>query len=103
DSDLRVTGQKDLVNERAHLWIQNKNHTWRKVVDDSATSGLSGTVSIGGFPPNNSLNLEWHYFTTQGIPNIVRDNSTTDASGRLTLTLPSDPDLTDVAVKVGDY
>ena len=103
DSDLRVTGQKDLVNERAHLWIQNKNHTWRKVVDDSATSGLSGTVSIGGFPPNNSLNLEWHYFTTQGIPNIVRDNSTTDASGTLTLTLPSDPDLTDVAVKVGDY
>lgn len=30
---LRVFGQKDLANSRAHLWIDNKPYNWKAVVD----------------------------------------------------------------------
>ena len=41
------------------------NHTWRKVVDKSADTGLKGSVSLTSFTPNTTLNLDWHQFTTQ--------------------------------------
>jgi hypothetical protein len=103
DGNLRVTGQKDLVNDRAHLWIQNKNHTWRRVVDNNAQTGLSGTVTISGFDANMTLPVQWHQFTTQGIPTIVNSTAVTDGAGNLTLTLPSNPDIADVALKIGSY
>ena len=103
DANLRVTGQKDLVNNRAHIWIQNRNHTWRKVVDKRAGTGLKGSVSMAGFTPNTTLNLEWHQFTTQGTPKIVTGSATTDADGKLTLNLPTDLSISDAAVKIGDY
>ena len=31
--DIRVLGQKDLVNNRAHLWVDNAPYTWKAVVD----------------------------------------------------------------------
>ena len=103
DTNLRVTGQKDLVNNRAHIWIQNSNHTWRKVIDKNATTGLKGSVSMTGFAPNTTLNLEWHQFTTQGTPKIITSSATTDASGKLTLNLPTDLSISDAAIKIGDY
>jgi hypothetical protein len=103
DGNLRVTGQKDLVNDRAHLWIQNKNHTWRRVVDNNAQTGLSGTVTISGFDANKTLPVQWHQFTTQGIPTIVNSTAVTDGAGNLTLNLPSNPDIADVALKIGSY
>lgn len=30
---LRVYGQKDLVNNRAHLWVDNSEYTWKAVLD----------------------------------------------------------------------
>jgi hypothetical protein len=102
DTNLRVTGQKDLANNRAHIWIQNKNHTWRNVVDGSAETGLTGSASIAGFSPNTTLNLEWHQFTTQGAPQIVTRSVTTDADGTLTIDLPADPAIADAAVKIGE-
>lgn len=103
EANLRVTGQKDLVHNRAHIWIQNSDHTWRKVVDKSANTGLKGSVSMAGFTPNTTLNLEWHQFTTQGTPKIVTSSATVDANGKLTLNLPTDLSISDAAVKIGDY
>ena len=103
DGQLRVTGQKDLVNNRAHLWIQNTNHTWRRVVDNTAQTGLSGTVTLTGFGANKTLPVQWVQFTTQGTPNTVNDTAVTDGSGKLILNLPSDPAISDVAVKIGSY
>lgn len=103
DPFLRATGQKDTAKDRAHLWIQNKSHTWRNVVDGVRNvSGLSGTVRVDGFTPNTSLNLEWHEFTTEGIPSIVLDSATTGSNGELILNLPTNPDITDVGIKIGD-
>jgi hypothetical protein len=103
DSELRVTGQKDLVHNRAHVWIQNKHHTWRRVVDGDAQTGLRGTVTISGLSPSMTLPVEWHQFTTQGVPNIVTSTASTDSEGTLTLNLPTDPFISDVAIKIGSY
>ncbi len=59
NTDIRVLGQKDLVNGKAHLWIQNMQHSWRNVVDGIPIMSLSGQVEIAGFQPNQSYSLQW--------------------------------------------
>ena len=101
---LRVVGQKDTVNNRAHLWVQNNRHTWRSAVNGTrGTSGMSGTVEMNGFSPQMRLKVEWHEFTTQGEPSIRLSTVTTDSNGNIFLNLPSDPKITDVGIKIGDY
>jgi hypothetical protein len=56
---LRVAGQKDLVDGRAHLWIQNKQHTWRNVVDGVSIAPVSGSVTIPGFQAGQTYNVQW--------------------------------------------
>jgi hypothetical protein len=104
DHNLRVTGQKDTLNNRAHLWVQNKEHTWRNVVDGVAgISGLKGTVSLEGFRPGIKLKITWYVFTTQGTPNIYDTSITTGSDGRVVLSLPADPQVTDAGIRLGDY
>ncbi len=101
---LRVVGQKDTSANRAHLWVQNKNHIWRNVVDNLPNlGGLSGTVSLGGFTPNTTLAVTWHEFTTAGVPSLHPASVTTNAAGVLTLALPANPQITDVGIKIGTY
>jgi hypothetical protein len=45
---LRVLGQKDLTNNWAHLWVDNKSHTWKNVVDRVPRTRASGQISITG-------------------------------------------------------
>jgi len=59
DARLRVWGQKDLVNGRVHLWVQNSNHTWNNVVDGSPISPISAKITLSGFQPTASYILEW--------------------------------------------
>jgi hypothetical protein len=104
DSSVRVTGQKDTNNGRAHLWIQNVDHTWRNEVDGiDDISGLSGTVTIAGFAANKNFDIEWHEFNSQGIPTIEYSSTTSDETGTIVLDLPADPQITDVGIKIGDY
>lgn len=56
---LRVWGQKDLVNGRAHLWIQNAGHTWLAVANGGAIPPLSGMIRINGFQPAALYTLQW--------------------------------------------
>lgn len=104
DPKMRVTGQKDLANQRAHLWVQNRQHTWRNVVDEAEDiSGLAGTLILGGFNPNTPLPVEWHEFTTQGLPVIRSNTVVTDGDGNIVLELPGDMQITDVGIKIGTY
>ncbi len=104
DPDLRVVGQKDTVDERAHLWVQNKNHTWRNVVDGvNNISGLSGTVTLSGFTPNSTLSVQWYEFTTQGVPDIQTSTVDANGAGNIVLNLPTGPQISDVGIKIGDY
>jgi hypothetical protein len=99
--NLRLTGQIDLENQRAHMWVQNKAHTWRNVVDGTANiAGIKGEIKFSGFQPNATLKVEWHAFTTQGTPSIRTSTVKADGSGTVTLTLPDNPQLTDVGIKL---
>ncbi len=103
DPDLRVVGQKDPVNNRADLWVQNMKHTWKNVVDGlTDISGLSGNVTVDGFNPNTTLSVELHEFTDQGLPSIVKSSVQTDGNGTVVIPLPSDQQITDVGIKIGE-
>jgi PKD repeat protein len=54
--NLRVVGQKNMQSGQAHLWIQNKQHTWRNVM------GIDNPTPIS--PQSGSLTL-------QLIPNTI--------------------------------
>jgi hypothetical protein len=104
DVNLRVTGQKDSLNNRAHLWVYNTRHTWKNVVDGViGLSGLTGTVSFSGFSPNRTLPVEWDAFKTNGLPIITTSSVTSDSQGRVVLSLPGDAQITDVGIKIGAY
>lgn len=98
-ADMRVWGQKDMVNGRAHLWIANKNHTWRNVYDNVSISPLSGSVTVSGFTPSTSYPVEW-WDTYTGQP-TTNESLTSNGNGELVLTVSN---LTsDTAVRIGDY
>jgi len=59
NSEIRILGQKDLTNGKAHLWIQNTQHSWMNVLNGLSITGLSGQVQIAGFQPNQSYSLQW--------------------------------------------
>jgi hypothetical protein len=99
NSQLRAWGQKDLVNNRAHLWIQNSKHTWKNVVDGVSIAPISAEVTVSGFPSDRSLKVEWWNTYTGTISQTT--NMTTNASGQLVL--PVTNLSTDIAVKIGDY
>ena len=99
NQSLRVVGQKNTSANRAHLWIQNKAHTWRNVVDNVSITPQSGTISVSGFNPNQNLKIEW-WDTYTGTISIA-ENINSNSSGNLTLTVTNL--TTDMAVKIGDY
>jgi hypothetical protein len=96
NSDLRAWGQRDDHNGRMHLWIQNKQHTWKRVVNGPAIPSISGTVTIQNVPSGQYRVEWWDTYTTS---NPIFRTETLTANGNLTLTLPNAL-TTDVAVKV---
>jgi uncharacterized repeat protein (TIGR01451 family) len=91
--DLRAWGQKDAVNGRAHLWIQNENHTWKNVVDGVSVPALTGNITIPGLPPGLYVVEWWDTYT-----GMVIESEMVQAAPDLVLTLPA-PLGSDVAVK----
>jgi hypothetical protein len=97
---LRVLGQKDLMNGRAHLWIQNLFHTWKNVVDGVPVPEASGSIWIAGFEPGVSYSIQWWdpYEPVPGRGLIRTDLVTAQADQTLTLSVEGLRD--DVAVKI---
>lgn len=96
NSNLRAWGQRDDINGRMHLWVQNIHHTWRNVVDGVSITPISGTITIENVPLG-SYQVRW--WNTYQISNPVFLTQTLESDGTLTLTLPYS--LTDdVGVKV---
>jgi hypothetical protein len=96
---LRVWGQKDLTNQRAHLWIANKPHTWKSVLDGLRVPPSSGTITLGGFKPNTSYKVEW-WNTYAGTIKSTQTIST-NSQGKLVLSVTNL--ARDIAVRIGDY
>jgi hypothetical protein len=93
---LRVRGQKDPVNGRAHLWIDNRGHTWKTVVDGQAATPAGGTVTLPGMPAG-TYQVTW-FDPYQGAT-MSTQQIATDVTGTLSLTLPQQVS-TDIAVRI---
>ncbi|MDW8055033.1 MAG: hypothetical protein RMJ86_10900, partial [Anaerolineae bacterium] len=51
DPNLRVLGQVDPVARRGHLWIHNRRHTWRNVVDRVSIPAVqSAAITVPNLP-----------------------------------------------------
>ncbi len=109
-NDVRVLGQKDVTNRRAHLWIQNRKHTWCAVVGGVQNcpytwdgSRLNGTVTVTGFVPGASYPAQWVYFDNAGsATQPAATTVTADGAGNLALNLGSLPSsAVDAGVKIG--
>jgi hypothetical protein len=97
---LRAWGQKDLVHGHAHLWIQNRNHHWRNVIDHVPISPVTGTVSLAGFRPTGMYRVEWwDPYQPDKARQILR-NTTVIAQSDGTITFMVENLATDIAVKI---
>ena len=82
-ADLRVLGQKDLQAGRAHLWIDNRQHTWKAVVDGRQIAPAGGTVTFDMQKPGAAYSLTW-YDTATGKPAATVPVKA-DQAGRITV------------------
>jgi hypothetical protein len=94
--DLRVLGQKDTEEGRAHLWIDNRRHTWRAVVDGASIPSVSGSVTISIGRPDQRYTLTW-YDTRSGEPT---DSQTITADGAGNVVIGVSDLRTDTAVRL---
>ena len=104
--DIRIFGQKDTAHDRAHLWIDNRSHTWRRVVDGQLPTPSSGTVTVAGFTPHATLPIQWWNTCSGQSPASCtvgvssQGTVTVDGAGRITLNISNL--ITDTAVKIGN-
>jgi hypothetical protein len=88
---MRAWGQKDTTAHRAHLWIQNMNHTWYNVTHSVSIPAVSGTVRLSGFVASTPYTVQWwNPYETDASLQVTRSETVTAASdGTLTLNVSS--------------
>jgi hypothetical protein len=70
-----------------HLWVQNRAHTWKNVVDGAAIPPVSGEVSVPGFVPGGRYLLErWDTYRPGGGITSTEE-LTADASGNVRIAI----------------
>jgi hypothetical protein len=94
---LRVVGQKDTAAGGLHLWVQNRQHTWKNVVDGVAVAAVSGEVTVPGFRPGTTYELE-RWDTSEPGRVASTQPVVTDASGNVRVSISGL--ATDVAFKI---
>lgn len=96
---LRLVGQIDSEAGQAHLWLQNRQHTWKNVVDGVEMTAVSGPVQLFGFAPNQRYRVRWvDTYALEGDPTLSEEVVQSDANGTITLIL--DALATDVAAMI---
>lgn len=80
---LRAWGQKDLTNNRAHLWIDNVRSNWKNVVDGVNIPAVSGTVTVPGLR-DGAYRVAW-WNTSTGVVDRTEDVSC--SGGNIVLTI----------------
>jgi hypothetical protein len=95
-SALRVLGQKDVTAGLAHLWIDNRNHTWRAVVNGTAVASATGTVRVTMGAAGSVYTASW-YDTRTGL---VTSTQQVTANGAGEVVLAVTNLATDTAVRI---
>jgi len=102
NNDIRIFGQIDTNLSNAHLWIQNKNYTWKNVSDigESEIQDISGTVTLSEFLNNQSYTIEyWDTNEVQVANQIIKEEIvSSNSSGEIILTIENLHD--DIALKI---
>ncbi len=100
NEQLRAWGQMDPVGECAHLWIQNREHTWKRVADNVPIAPVTATVQLSGFQPSTTYLAEWWdtYATDPAEQIVMTESVAADSAGSITLTVNAL--MTDGAVKI---
>ena len=100
NANLVAWGQKDLQNGRAHLWINNKLHTWKAVVNRASIAPQTGTVRVSGFRAGAAYTVQWiDTYQTDPARQVTRtDTITAGSDGSINLNVANL--TTDVAVKI---
>ncbi|MCC7162611.1 MAG: hypothetical protein IT331_08960 [Anaerolineae bacterium] len=93
---VRVWGQRDDANGRAHLWIQNLEHSWQNVIAGKAIMPVEALIRLKDLE-SASYRIEW--WSTHDTVNQVLKSEIVEVNGDLTLTLPGQL-TTDIAVKI---
>jgi hypothetical protein len=96
-ANVRAWGQRDDTNGRMHLWVQNIQHTWKRVISGPAISPVSGTVTLPSVPAGTYQVTWWNTYSLTNP--IMRTEQVATSGSSLTLTLPQ-PLTDDIAVKV---
>lgn len=99
NQQLRATGQADFVNGRGHLWLQNSQHTWKRVVDGELVTPINGTVRLPGWSANAIVRANWWDTSATDQSSAVQRSQLLVADPSGTLTLAVNGLLTDTAVK----
>lgn len=95
---LRVVGQKHVRAGRMHLWIQNRQHQWRRPSGRVTPDPVSGIIIVPGFEPGATYLVDWWDTYAPAGRLIVQERLTADAGGALRIGVA--PLAMDVAVKV---
>jgi hypothetical protein len=57
--NLRAWGVRDTSSGRVLLWVDNADHTWKKVVDGAAINPASATLLLPGFQAGEIYAVQW--------------------------------------------
>lgn len=94
---LRVVGQKNTKTGRLHLWIQNRQHTWRNVLERRPIPSVTGDILVPGFVPGSAFTVEWwDPYSDSRV--VASEPVVADAKGGVRIHVASLQ--TDVAVKI---
>jgi hypothetical protein len=97
--DIRTLGQKNLASGKAYIWIQNKNHTWKNVMDRANIPPQNGTVSLT-LKPSTGYTVQWINTYTGETTNSQTLSS--DGAGTLTLSVGNLSDDVLAAITAGN-
>lgn len=96
DPRLRVWGQRDDANGRAHLWIQNTEHRWDRVLAGTPILPIDGSVTLHALPAGT---YEINWWDTYRAENQIQLQQTIHVTDTLVLNLLHVL-TTDIAVKI---
>lgn len=60
NSQLRVWGQIQNSGNAAHFWVQNRDHTWRNVLENGTPAPQTGLIAVSGLTPGPMVIQTWN-------------------------------------------
>ena len=97
--ELRVVGQKNTAIGSMHLWVHNRQHTWKHVVDGITVQPAWGEIVVPGFRAATAYAVE--RWDTHALGGRIAAVETLRADSEGHLRIPVASLSTDEALKIG--